>query len=103
MHHVKLIRLNIRLVALLAVIVAVLLAASSLAPPRQASAYHDTFDLNLNKDGRILFCLDIFFDEVPLINNPTKHTTGSDGSDVRAAKIMVRFDTHTSPPTSPGL
>ena len=39
MHHIKLIRLNIRLVALLAVTAAVLLAASSFATtPRQASA-----------------------------------------------------------------
>ena len=37
MHHMKPV-LNIRLVALLAVTIAVLLAASSLAPPRQASA-----------------------------------------------------------------
>ncbi len=37
MHHMKLV-LNIRLVALLAVTIAVLMAASSLAPPRQASA-----------------------------------------------------------------
>ena len=101
MHHMKLV-LNIRLVALLAVTAAVLLAASILAPSRQASADHPPFDLDHpSNGGRILFCLDIYFDVPPLIPTPANDADPNKGAnpgpgDVRAAKIMVRFDPITA-------